>query len=63
MVRYTPDGMVWATTKGFLGVGHSESEAVEKLALLVAAAERVIPDKPDTASRPVSAHAQLPAAS
>jgi hypothetical protein len=55
VVRQTPDGRFWATTKGYLGIGNTEAEAVEKLAVIVAAAGCVIPEKPDTASRPVSA--------
>jgi hypothetical protein len=54
LVSRTPDGRFWAKTKGFLGIGCSESEAIEELARLVAAAGEVIVKKPDTASRPLS---------
>jgi hypothetical protein len=60
VVRQTPDGRFWATTKGYLGIGTTESEAVEKLTLLVATAGCVIPEKPDTASRAVSGDHQPP---
>jgi hypothetical protein len=61
VVSRTPDGRFWATSKGFLGIGRSESEAIEELARLVAAAGEVIVKKPDTASRPLSSEAHPPA--
>jgi hypothetical protein len=53
-VRHTSDGRAWATAKGYLGVGWSESEALEKLARVMAVAVPATAAKPDTASRPLS---------
>jgi hypothetical protein len=60
VVRQTPDGKFWATTKGYLGIGTTEAEAVEKLTLIVETAGCVIPEKSDTASRPVTAAPRPP---
>jgi hypothetical protein len=62
LVSRTPDGRFWATTKGFLGIGHSASDAIEKLVQTMTAEEPTATDEPDTASRSLSAQPQPPTA-